>query len=86
MTVSKRKDKQTVKEEQPEMPDADIMVRFAEIVSHNILERDLSCVESFELYAHTLRAHLHSNPDIFKTRFSAGYSILLEELGREPIT
>lgn len=61
------------------------MKGFAEIISQSISDRDLNQIEAFELYVHHLRAHLHSNSNVFKTRFSDGYRVLLEELEKEPI-
>lgn len=85
MSDSKKRDKQTLEDEKSEASSVNMMSQFAEVISQNILERDLSDVDSFELYVHQLRTHLHSNHDIFKFRFSEGYRVLLEELEKEPI-
>lgn len=63
----------------------DTIPQFADMLSQNVLEKDMSQCESFEFYAHQLRSHLHANPELFKNRFAEGYRILLEELEKEPI-
>jgi len=61
------------------------MLQFAELITETVLERNLSEMEPFEFYAHQLRTHLHSNPEVFKNRFSEGYRVLLEEIEKEPV-
>jgi hypothetical protein len=85
MASSKKREKQAVDEEQAEVPNAQLMSQFADIITESLLERDLNDLESFELYAHHLRTHLHTKADIFKNRFSDGYRALIEELEKEPI-
>lgn len=85
MTSSKKRDKQIVEEEGSAL-NADLMSQFAEVISQSILERDVNHNDSFELYAHQLRIHLHHNLDLFKMRFSEGYRLLLEEIGKENLT
>lgn len=85
MTESKKRDKQTAVDEHSEISTAVVMSQFAEDISQNILERDLNDIDSFELYVHQLRTHLHTNHDVFKFRFSEGYRVLLEELEKESI-
>lgn len=86
MCTAKKRDKQSVEDEQSEVSNKDAIVQFAEVISQDILEKNLNTIDSFELYAHQLKTHLHSNPDLFKFRFSEGYRILLEELKSAPIT
>lgn len=85
MTDSKKRDKQTLEDEESDTSSANTLTQFAEVISQSILERDLSDIDSFELYVHQLRTHLHTNHDVFKFRFSEGYRVLLEELEKEPI-
>lgn len=85
MKSSKKKEKQSTEDDKAETSNILVMSQLAEVVSQNILEKELNNIDSFEYYAHQLRTHLHSNPEIFKSRFAEGYRILLEELEKEPI-
>lgn len=80
MSGPKKKDKQSMIDEQSEISNTDAMHQFAEVISQNISEKDLSHADSFEYYAHQLRSHLHSDLNTFKFRFSEGYRVLIEEL------
>ncbi len=79
MSNPKKKDKSSIEDEQTDSI-TNVMSEFADAISQNILERDVSHAETFELYAHQLRTQLHSNGNIFKNRFSEGYRVLLQQL------
>lgn len=85
MSGSKDRDKQSADEEQPKASNVNTMIEFAELVSESITEKDPKIADPFEIYAHQLITHLHSDINIFKSRFADGYRILLEELQKEPI-
>lgn len=85
MSESKSRAKKNIKinvEDRSKMSNEDEMIDFAEVLTENILEKDLTHMDSFELYAHQLRTHLHVNQEAFKHRFSNGYHILIEELDK----
>lgn len=84
MPSSKKREKQTIEDEQANL-NMNLIAEFAEVISQQMLEKDLNQLESFELYAHQLRSHLHSHPEIFKSRFSEGYRILVKELEKDPL-
>lgn len=85
MSESKKRGREIVDDEQCEIPHADIMKEFGEIISQSVLEENINQIESFELYVHHLRSHIHSDVNGFRLRFSEGYRILIEELEKEPI-
>lgn len=86
MSGPKKRGKQSVQDSQMEIAEESEIEQFADIISENILGRNTCEIDPFELYAHQLRVHFHSNTHLFKERFSEGYRILLEELTREPIS
>jgi len=84
MLSSKKNGTTVTEKDSSNVSEQDEMAQMAEIISEAVLERDLEHLESFELYAHQLRTHLHINPDMFKRRFTEGYRVLLEELEKNP--
>lgn len=83
MAESKRRSKQMVDDDLSNESD---IAQFADVISKTILERNIYEMDAFELYAHQLRLHLHTDKHQFKERFSEGYRILVEELEKEPIS
>lgn len=86
MPSYKKQEKSSVEKGKSEISSDDAMSQVAEIIIQDVLEKDTSRIESFELYAHQLKTHFFSNPDSFKFRLCKGYRVLLEELEKEPIT
>lgn len=86
MSGSKKRVKQVIEEDQSNQYPMNEMTQLAESICENILEKNVSHSDSFELYVHFLRTHLHSDVSQFKHRFQEGYRCLMQELEREPIS
>lgn len=80
MPASKKRDKLCEEAEESESKHAYELVSLAEVISENILKKNLTPTDPFELYVQSLKTHLHANPELFKMRFLEGYHVLLEEL------
>ena len=83
MAESKKRSKQMIEDD---LSNESEIAQLADVISEGILERNIHEMDAFELYAYQLRLHLHMDKNSFKTRFSEGYRILVEELEKEPIS
>jgi hypothetical protein len=52
-------------------------------IVEGLREHHRSDVEPFEVYTQRIRAKIHSNANLFRSRFSRGYHTLLEELKKD---
>lgn len=78
-----------VKEKKPESATLETeeeqsLKHLADAVTESLQEGCKSDLESFEVYAQKMRSHLHSDPQVFRSRFLKGYQALLAELTHKP--
>jgi len=82
MSTQRKKDKGSPTLSRDEKLD-DSIKEFADLVVESLKEGYRNDLEPFEVYAQKIRSHIHANAEEFRTRFSRGYHVLLDELKRE---
>lgn len=82
MSGSKKKGKASVEDDEETMREKCIDI-LASAVAEDLYARQQMPLEPFEAYLQKIKFSLFSNLEVFHTRFSRGYRVLLEELERE---
>lgn len=82
MSGSKKKGKASL-EHEDEVTREKIMETLAFAIAEDLYHRQKLPLEPFEVYIQKVKYSLYSNVELFSTRFSRGYRVLLEEIERE---
>lgn len=82
MSGSKKKGKASLDQEDPVTREKS-MEALASAIAEDLYHRQKLPLEPFEAYMEKVKYSLYSNVELFSTRFSRGYRVLLEELERE---
>ena len=80
MKSNKKKGKSSVVE-QIDSEIETVLNDIADAVAEDARQKCASDFDPVELYVHHTESKIHSNPQLFRSRFSKGYQILLEEIG-----
>lgn len=67
--------------EKQKLADGDpVMYEFSDFVLESLEQISMGDLETIDNYAARLRAHVHSDPKIFRSRFLKGYDVLLDTI------
>ncbi len=81
MSGSKKKGKASIVDEEEAMREKSLET-LAAAFAEDLYARQQMPLEPFEAYLQKVKLSLYSNFDLFRTRFSRGYRVILDELER----
>lgn len=81
MRENKKKEKTPLAESDPRFDKS--LEEFAKLVAEELDEERRGVLEPFEAYTQRIKSKIHADLDQFRSRFSKGYYLLLEELKKD---